>query len=127
MADAVAESYGAHELVIAHCIILHTIPHLLLLAQGHESNAHADISEDIFKQDAFEFNRIATSLFDCTDDVSTVGYTAQVSPKYAVEMHRDREQQGEGARAEGFGGVDPATGEFVVTYSNMQVHFHPVE
>lgn len=73
------------------------------------------------------------SLFECTDDTSTIGFTAQTSPQYAVEMHRyqlsesESEQKGMGAVSEGFGGVDPATGQYVVSYSNMAVHLHPVE
>ena len=48
-------------------------------------------------------------------------------------MHRyqlsesESEQKGMGAVSEGFGGVDPATGQYVVSYSNMAVHLHPVE
>jgi hypothetical protein len=90
------------------------------LTQGHETQAHADTSSDIFKQDAFEFHRIAVSLFDCTQDDSTVGFTAQHSPGYAVEMRRE-------AGSAGYAGADSVTGERVVSYSGMVVDIHPVQ
>ena len=88
--------------------------------QGRESNEHASISTDIFKEDAFEFDRIASSLFDNRNDNSTLGYTALSDPKYVVEMHKC-------SAVDGYGGVDPVSGKYVVTYSNMIVNMYPDE
>lgn len=83
---------------------------------------HALTSDDIFKEDAFEFDRIAKSLFDNKMDNWTVGYTLESNPRYALEMYKLREESNESV---GYGGVDPASGKYVVTYSKMKVNIYP--
>lgn len=87
--------------------------------KGVEHHEHAEISKNIFAADLFEFNKVATSLFD-SFEISSYGETIQKSPTYVVNMSKEWNVN-EGVVAAGFGGVHPESGEYVISYHAMNV------
>jgi cyanophycinase len=86
---------------------------------GAEHAAAPTTSDDVFEEGTFEFNRVATSLFDSRGN-STVGLTAAAAhqlPRFAVTMER-------AGGSAGFEGTDPDTGLYSISYSNMKVGVH---
>jgi hypothetical protein len=72
------------------------------------------------------------SLFDSAKDEMTVGYTQTAkkkknSPMYGVEMHkRDSGSDSGGHGGAASGGVDPVSGLYIVSYTNMRVNINQV-
>lgn len=85
---------------------------------GREHVKVAEISHDIFANDKFEFNKIATSLFDSSSE-STYGNTLQSSPVFTVSMAKSWDN--EVVTASAFDGVYPETGEYTISYYHMRV------
>lgn len=85
--------------------------------RGRESNEHAEISENIFQHDTFEFNKVATSLFNSLD-YETYGETLQNNPKFVVAMSKVWDDS---RQCEGYDGTDPDTGIYSISYIGMRV------
>jgi cyanophycinase len=88
---------------------------------GREHRASANSSDDIFKEQAFEFEAVATSLVDAREDMAAWGATRQTTPlRYNVSF--DKSVPG----AAGYDGTDPATGQYAISYVRLGLAVAPV-
>lgn len=91
---------------------------------GREADIEPESSHDIFRDDAFEVDRIAKSLFESTAR-STSGHTAQSNPRFVVDLNKEW-KGADGSvvlTAVAADGVNPATGIYAFSYSGIQLDF----
>lgn len=95
--------------------------------QTREKVSPVAISEDIFNEGGFEFDGIARSLFQSTED-RTYGRTAEVDPKLIMVLSKDKRtvpskesKTRTFSRAAGFDGFNPSTGAYAYSYSDLWI------
>jgi len=86
-----------------------------------ETNADVYVSSDIFSGDSFEFDQVTTSLLMSTA-ASSYGITKQSQPAYSLQVSKNSPDGSDTATAKGYGGTDPVTGEFEVSFENLHLN-----
>lgn len=114
------------------------------LMSTRESNVATNTSFDIWastefadvdESNCFQFNYVASSLFK-SKALEAHGYTKEMTPQYKVSMSKETSVEvsmsaGSDASssstisAQGFDGIDPTTGKYWFSYSNMIVSIGP--
>lgn len=86
----------------------------------------AQTSHNIFGEDVFEFDKIATSLLQSSTSTTTTGTSIQATPQVTVTLGKDwAEAYSAGSHAavdqnsRSFGGTDPETGLFAYCFSDV--------
>lgn len=76
-------------------------------------------SDDIFREGAFEFDKITRSLLE-SNSTSTYGKTLQRNPQFKVSVSKEWGKKGS-KPAVGFGGVNPNTNAYAFSYIGMKM------
>lgn len=79
-----------------------------------ESTSDPYVSHDIFNQGSFEYDSVVSSLLSSSSEMS-YGTTKEDAPTYTVELQKVKD------RTKAFGGIDPATGIFEISYEDLFV------
>lgn len=93
--------------------------------KNREKLEHAIISDNIFASESsstaipFQFNEVATSLFNSKDNYN-LGYTIENKPKYVVNMTKLENSLG-------VDGIDPETNLYWISYYNMDVSIYAMK
>ena len=78
-------------------------------------------SEDIFREDTFEFDKLLLSLLQSMAR-STFGVTKQTNPQLSIVLQKEKEGEEEGEEkrsAHGYGGINPTTGLYAYSFEGV--------
>ena len=72
-------------------------------------------SEDIFREDTFEFDKLLLSLLQSMAR-STFGVTKQTNPQLSIRLQKE---EGESSSSRGYGGINPTTGLYAYSFEGV--------
>jgi len=81
-------------------------------------------SEDIFREDAFEFDKLLLSLLQSTA-LSTIGVTKQTNPQLSIRLQK--QSRSDDKAPGGYGGLNPTTGLYAYSFEKVLMSVHTAE
>jgi cyanophycinase len=82
------------------------------------NDVSVDSSEDIFREDTFEFDKLLLSLLQSMAQ-STFGVTKQTNPQLSIRLQKEEGESGSSHSSRGYGGINPTTGLYAYSFESV--------